>query len=397
MVIFENSGEIDIRSISLFGVSIKDSDNSIGFFGTGLKYAIAVLLREKQSISILSGTTLIVFKAVKEIFRGEEIEVVIAEINGSILQLGFTLQLGRNWDLWMAYRELACNCIDEGGSEYTTLSTPDAEIGKTIITVEGREFGSIFSGRNEYIIQDLPDIVLGAGLLNIHKHTSNYFFNKNVRVFQLHTKSLYTYNSLKNVHLTEDRTLADEYDFRSSIANSILGSTDKEFIRSILIASDVYEQDLDFHGWSVKPTEEFLDTVEWCIKDRYTETNPSAIRLHKELRQKVKPLKHQITTTQTKMLNKATKFCTKLGYNIGEYPVVVVEELGKGCLGLAKDNTIYITIECFEMGGTKLVASTLIEEFLHLKHGYSDKSRELQNCLLNKIVSLGEELFEEPL
>ena len=48
MIVFENPGEIDIRSISTFGVSVKEGDNPIGFFGTGLKYAIVVLLRTGQ-------------------------------------------------------------------------------------------------------------------------------------------------------------------------------------------------------------------------------------------------------------------------------------------------------------------------------------------------------------
>jgi hypothetical protein len=43
------------------------------------------------------------------------------------------------------------------------------------------------------------------------------------------------------------------------------------------------------------------------------------------------------------------------------------------------------------------VASTLIEEFLHLRHGWKDMSRELQTFLFDKLVSLGEELNGEPL
>lgn len=51
-VIFENPGEIDPRMISTFGVNVKENDSAIGFFGTGLKYAIAILLRNHHRISI---------------------------------------------------------------------------------------------------------------------------------------------------------------------------------------------------------------------------------------------------------------------------------------------------------------------------------------------------------
>jgi hypothetical protein len=45
IVVFENPGEIDAAAIRTFGVSVKEGENPIGFFGTGLKYAIAILLR----------------------------------------------------------------------------------------------------------------------------------------------------------------------------------------------------------------------------------------------------------------------------------------------------------------------------------------------------------------
>lgn len=41
MLTFHNPGELDPRLITTFGVSIKESTNPIGYFGTGLKYALA--------------------------------------------------------------------------------------------------------------------------------------------------------------------------------------------------------------------------------------------------------------------------------------------------------------------------------------------------------------------
>ena len=54
-IIFENPGEIDPVAIITFGINVKESDHPIGFFGTGLKYALAILLREGQPITIQSG------------------------------------------------------------------------------------------------------------------------------------------------------------------------------------------------------------------------------------------------------------------------------------------------------------------------------------------------------
>ena len=37
----ENAGTLEIELVKLLGVSVKDSSEPIGFFGTGLKYAMA--------------------------------------------------------------------------------------------------------------------------------------------------------------------------------------------------------------------------------------------------------------------------------------------------------------------------------------------------------------------
>src|SRR5580692_5751221 len=53
-LVFSNPGVLDINLVKLLGVSVKDSDNAIGFFGTGLKYAIASTLRLGGEIVIFS-------------------------------------------------------------------------------------------------------------------------------------------------------------------------------------------------------------------------------------------------------------------------------------------------------------------------------------------------------
>src|SRR5262245_54522643 len=43
-LVFSNPGILDINLVKLLGVSVQESDSAIGFFGTGLKYAIASTL-----------------------------------------------------------------------------------------------------------------------------------------------------------------------------------------------------------------------------------------------------------------------------------------------------------------------------------------------------------------
>ncbi len=100
------------------------------------------------------------------------------------------------------------------------------------------------------------------------------------------------------------------------------------------------------------------------------------------------------------MLEKAIDFCNGIGFPVDEYEIIVVESLGEGVLGQAlTDNgqqKILLAHNAFSMG-TKIVAGTLIEEHTHLRHGYADCSRGLQDFFLNALVGLGEQINGEPL
>ena len=99
---------------------------------------------------------------------------------------------------------------------------------------------------------------------------------------------------------------------------------------------------------------------------------------------------------ESNRMARAVAFCERLGYSISDYPVVVSEFLGEGSLGRAHDNKIYISKRALMMG-TKMLAGTLLEEFLHLKHKLGDETRDMQNFLIDSVISLGERLTGEPL
>jgi len=68
-ILFENSGVIDPRAITTFGVNSKETARAIGFFGTGLKYAISLILREGYSITVYSGKNKLEFGKLQEKIR----------------------------------------------------------------------------------------------------------------------------------------------------------------------------------------------------------------------------------------------------------------------------------------------------------------------------------------
>lgn len=95
------------------------------------------------------------------------------------------------------------------------------------------------------------------------------------------------------------------------------------------------------------------------------------------------------------MLERAKRFLFKIDIDIDRYPVRTVTGLGDDVMGRALDGVIYLSEIPFNMG-TKQVASTLLEEWVHNKHGCKDFDRQMQSWLFDKILSLAELINGEP-
>jgi hypothetical protein len=399
MIVFSNPGEIDVLSISTFGVSVKEGDTPIGFFGTGLKYAIAVLLRNKHAITIYSGKQVVDFTVSTELVRGKSFDFVQMSVDmGNPQPIGFTTELGKQWEMWMAYREIACNCKDEGGTVESASDWPEPEEGATKIIVKGAEFDQVFAQSSFYILEDRPMHTFGG--IEVRSRPGGAFYYRGVRVQEFDKPCLFTYNDLASLELTEDRTVKNQWEPAYRIARGWLQASDELMLREVITAPDSHlEGNLDFHGWGVAPSQAFLKVVGDCLSDRLLRVNKTAMKVWHEATQKpFSPREIQLTRVQQMSVERALDFCQKLGFQIrGAYPIKFVESLGEGGLGLAKDETIFIAEAVLNMGGTKQLASTLIEEYIHLRHGWKDMTRELQNFLFDKLVSVGEELVGEPL
>lgn len=398
MIVFENPQEIDLCAISTFGVSVKEGENPIGFFGTGLKYAIAVLLRTGHEITIYSGLSVVDFGIRRGMVRGQEFDFITMAIDqGKPVDIGFTTQLGKQWELWMAYREIACNCKDEGGTISQRQSAPPPVAGATAIIVNGHEFESVYADRHQFILEDQPSMLLGS--IELRRRPGNAYFYRGVRVHKLGDTGMFTYNDTSYLDLTEDRTAKYQFEPRSRIAFAYLKCDDERLLKTVLMAeNNTLEGKLDFHSYGTPASEAFLRTVGKLSQDRLTKINISAVQVWRDATNKlVTPRTIVLTPVQRKTLNKALDFCSRIGFNVRDsYPISIVESLGSETLGMAMDDTIFIAARTFDMG-TKYVAGTLVEEYLHLRHGYSDCSREMQNFLFDRLMSIGEELTGEPL
>jgi len=392
MICFTNPGEIDPRLIQLMGANVKPNTKSpIGYFGTGLKYAIAVMLRHNCKLQIFSGTTEINFSAKPTLLRDKEFQVVWMHTREGSVALPFTLELGKNWELWMAYRELYCNAIDEGGE----VMEGDAEgvAGHTVISTVGLE--SIHKNRHEFILAGRP--LAEQDEVDIHPGEDGALFYKGIKVGTLQG-AIYHYNIKAPLDLTEDRTYASEYSVKMLIAKALFQCENREVIANALLApKNSFEHLLDFDRYSIESaTQAFKETLAACYKTHRAKLGPYAKLAVKRIRPDLLvPPSVTLTRVQESMLQRSREMLASLGYTI-EAPVHVVSDLGANIYGTVIADAIYISLRAFEVG-TKCVCGTLLEEHLHITKGYDDCSRDFQNFLLDKVISLGEELRGEAL
>lgn len=379
VICFSNPGPLDPRLWQTFGVSIKQGDSPIGQFGTGLKYAIAVLMREGRSLRIDTGGDRYEFGVTETEFRGSPFEQITC--NGATLP--FTTHLGSTWELWQAYRELYSNCLDEGGDIDGGFETNiHAEIGDV-------KHADVFLDTTRRVLTKTPGCEVYSG-------RSKVLYYRGIRAGETNRESLYTYNIL-DAALTEDRTFAHLFQVYQRISETVLSTDNTDFAQSFLLQSKhLFEERVDFDYTSLKPGQTAVDVVNQFRKDD--------CYLHKGMFESVAAhlgpacyTIHDMDDRERRVLERASEFCDRIGFPI-EHPVVKSNDLGKGKLGMAdpSNNTIYLSGVVLSQG-VKQVASTLIEENLHLTLGYQDCTYQMQSYLFDQVVTMGERLTGEVL
>jgi len=148
-----NKGCLDIRLVSLMGGTTKDNDQyKIGQFGSGLKYTLAYLLRNKIDFKIFIDAKEVVLGLVTENIQGEDFDIIT--VNGE--KTSITTKMGKDWKPWMIVRELYSNALDEGDAEYSIVTEDKIEeshVNRTIFYIElTPEFLEVYNNWNKYFI-----------------------------------------------------------------------------------------------------------------------------------------------------------------------------------------------------------------------------------------------------
>lgn len=271
--------EFDIRAVTIQGLSAKpDAEQrpAIGKFGTGLKYAIAVLVREGCSVTIVTpeGRYKIVGKSSE--FRGQHYEGLMLRhtyqkdgkqrIKRS--ELPFTTHYGSNWELWMAFRELHSNTLDEGGWTWQFHDVPGehrhVSEGCAII-VEGEAYESEFYKRHQTFLGEMGTPILSTPSVDIYElphpdYVSEVKYYRGVRAGALRSDGTgelfkFIYNVKSECYLSEERQVSDHY-WDWAVAQAIAECDDKDIIKEFLEA----DEDFFEHHVAFNPAMRFSET-----------------------------------------------------------------------------------------------------------------------------------------
>lgn len=260
-IYFVNPGEIDLRAVTTMGVNVKLGENPFGEFGTGVKYAIAGVLRLGGQMTIWSGEQAYVFHSLTENIRGKSFDVVhMSSVDGD-LTLGFTTDLGKHWEPWMIYRELRSNAMDEGGNVASAVAPA---VGTTIVKVDCEAIAQAHGSRLTFWLDSEFNEALWKGHgLEIFGGTSQCLFYHGVRATATENGKTenwqFRYNLTGKHQLTEDRTLASFYSAKQAIGMALCLCDNKEILEAIL--GEEPESNLDYNHYGLKPSQEFIEVV----------------------------------------------------------------------------------------------------------------------------------------
>lgn len=380
-LVFHSNGQIDPKSWELMGISAKETDHPIGLFGTGLKYALSVLLREGHDIQIHSNGQTWVFGLTDMTFRGKEFKQVTC--NGQTLP--FTTEYGKNWKTAGAYRELVSNTLDEGGLWFVGDGPVE---GGTSIVITGQDILKCHENHDQYFVGDREPIH-ESKRLRIYNGSGKIFY-RGVKVAEVE-HAHYDYEILSKMDLTEDRTVSNTYALKYLIGDPVCKEVKDKRLLELFVTMKGFEGDLDYdNSWS----EEMTEVVEkvWELKPNLLNESIRMIHKRKNPTSSFKVL--EMDDEKEAMLERAKEFLSLAGYTVNAR-IVIVQSEDSNLLGYFHAGDIHLTGKAFEKGVYDL-AHTLFEENAH-SSGHDDYSHSFQHYLIGEVLSQAKRRLKFPL
>lgn len=264
-IIFKNNGTLSLLDLTTMGDSIKRGDESkIGKFDSGLKYALAILYRNGIEVDIYSGDSHFTLgsRIIKDELTNKVKELLVINERRDKKKFdhitAFSPQLGHEWKVWMAIRELFSNCMDEDGKIYFA-ETYDSLITNSEVLIIVKDNGllsPIIENWDDYFLPTLIPCIYSNGYINIYPNTKEYLrlYKRGILIFEdKNVKSKYVYDYC-NASIDEMRLLNDKISFIGQIEYTIESCVDENFIYNFLLHSEtnLFESNLSYSNLNKK-------------------------------------------------------------------------------------------------------------------------------------------------
>lgn len=425
-LLIENKGEISVDALSLMGGSNKRNDSTkLGRFGSGNKYSIAAFLKMNIDFKIFSGIDEISITTEPYQFRDINLDKIF--INNK--ETSLTVQMGPDWVFaWMGVREWLQNAVDEGEMNVIVdIENIEGKKDKTRCYIEiNEEIQEVVDNWDNYFTFDRIDELSTSKEGNIYP---NRDINSNLILFARgikctnykNLKSLYHYSG--NITMNESRIIEEDWMGRELAATLLAKTNNVNVIYNILKTAakeNLYENSV-WESWLSIPTLNIFwkqvigdrkiivdEIAGWFkeIQEKYEHfivSEKLAKRIHSAFPdiqiyglsndgdRVVQKKSILLDNRKQFLLKECNTFFKETDYSV-DYPIEVVQFSNGDTLGLAENNTIFISEKVFDMGKREIVI-TIMEENEHLKTKYKDCTRALQQHLFNKWISEKEERF----
>lgn len=438
-ILIQNDGEIETNSFELIGASTKrDEKGKIGFFGSGLKYSIAYMMRKGIDFKIFSGPNELKFSTTKEQLKGMDFERIC--INGK--PTSYTVTMGPTWkEDWFVLREIYCNALDEGTCTIvkSTENVGYSE-GKTRIFIElTEELDRVIKSWNSYFADEREPLFTTGEIYtsylgnddggtcdqvaSIYAKTNGTLYRRGIRV-GTNERLMYDYG-VDHVSINEDRTAKHIAALSYIVVNSFATFANEEYIKSILRSSQdtpvpseySYLKTSEIHDEVSELWESFSRDNLLVVEERsgkyvtqIHESKKEVFLIPSMYARALKSRRPAIsilgmgsvigkngfsevdqTAKMTFLLSEVLRSLKNMNYEV-PFDIFVVDFDNEKVMGQAdiENKKIYIAASTFD-AGRREIAMTIMEECEHIRSKKSDETREFETHIFSQWLKSMEE------